>query len=269
MRTLLIDADTLIFEAATVTEAEVQWEPWLWTVHGDFDAAMEHLDRSLDTIQRELEADRMILALSDNTRWRNDVMPTYKSNRAKTRKPVTYKPLRQYCHEKYEVFQRPTLEGDDVLGILATHPHIVQGQRIIVSIDKDMRTIPGLHLNYRAAAEAGLYVTEAVSEQTADYNHLYQTLTGDSTDGYPGCPGVGPVKAKAILDKALGDGTPWADSATFVRLGWAAVVAAYKKAGLSELEALTNARVARICRHTDYAFATKRVIYWNPPEEAA
>ena len=48
--------------------------------------------------------------------WRTvQSMPEYKGNRRKTRKPITYKPLRDWCHDVYETFQRPTLEGDDVL----------------------------------------------------------------------------------------------------------------------------------------------------------
>jgi DNA polymerase-1 len=150
-----------------------------------------------------------------------------------------------------DVFQRPSLEGDDVLGILATHPALVKGDRIVVSIDKDMNTIPGLHLNYGHArgSEDWEQHIRVVTEEMADRYHLYQTLTGDSTDGYPGCPGIGPVKAERIL----------AESPT-----WSAVVKAYKDAGLGQAVALQNARVARICRHTDYDFKKKEVVLWHP-----
>jgi 5'-3' exonuclease len=262
LRTLLIDADTLIFEASSATEHEAQWEPWLWTLHGDFDAAMEHFDRSLSTLQKKLEADRMVLALSDDARWRNAVMPTYKAHRHKTRKPITYKPLREYCHEKYETFQRPMLEGDDVLGILATHPKIIPGEKIIVSIDKDMKTIPGWHLNYRLAADTGDYTPTRVWDGEADYWHLFQTLTGDVTDGYPGCPGIGPVKAEKLLE--VGDRDAFDVGEVWRRV----VVPAYEKANLSEAVALENARVARICRASDYSIKTKEVRLWTPPATA-
>ena len=45
---------------------------------------------------------------------------------------------------------------------------------------------------------------------------------------------------------------------------WQHVLKAYAKAGLSEEEALTQARVARICRSNDYDFKTKQVILWSP-----
>lgn len=252
MRTLLIDGDTLIYEAAAATEYETQWDEWLWTLHGDLAAAITHLDGSLKEIVDKLRPDRTIMALSDETRWRPSVMPTYKNKHTKVRKPITYRPLREYCHETMEVFQRPGLEGDDVLGILATHPTLVEGlDRIVVSIDKDMNTIPGLHLNYQKArgSEDWEPHVRVVTLEEADRYHLFQTLTGDQTDGYPGCPGIGPVKAEKIL----------AESST-----WSAVLKAYKDAGLGKAVALQNARVARICRHTDYNFKRKEVILWSP-----
>jgi hypothetical protein len=42
-------------------------------------------------------------------------------------------------------------------------------------------------------------------------------------------------------------------------------VKAYDKAGLSEEEALTQARVARICRAEDYDRKSKKVNLWEPP----
>lgn len=253
-RTLLIDGDTLIYEAAAAHEYEAQWEEWLWTVHGDLTASIKHLDDTVAAIRDGLKADDMIVALSDDARWRPAVMPEYKGNRRKTRKPVTYKALREYCREVYTVFQRPTLEGDDVLGILATHPQFVKGEKIIVSIDKDMQTIPGLHFNYAHARGSEDYESfvRSISEQQADTYHLLQTLTGDKTDNYPGCPGIGPVKAeKLLLGQEMTD-------------GWSIIVQAYAKAGLGEEIALQNARVARICRHTDYDFKKKEVVLWTP-----
>lgn len=251
-RTLLIDGDTLIFAASAATEYETQWSDWLWTLHGEFQAALRHLTDALAEIEDQLKPDHIIMAITDEENWRKSVMPGYKLHRKKTRKPITYKPLRDYCHETMDVYQRPMLEGDDILGILATHPTLIPGEKIIVSIDKDMKTIPGKHLNYQHARDAGDAWESKVHEVTveqADRHHLFQTLTGDSSDGYPGCPGIGPVSAKKVLGAA-----PL----------WENVVAAYKKAGLGEGVALQNARVARILRHADYDFKKREVKLWVP-----
>lgn len=253
-RTLLIDGDTLIFEAAAAHEYEAQWNEWLWTLHGDLEASIAHLNDTVGEIVKGLEPDKTIIALSDDARWRPSIMPEYKGNRRKTRKPVTYKALRDYCREVWEVFQRPTLEGDDVLGILATHPKLIPGEKIVVSIDKDMKTIPGLHLNYAEARGQKDYeeFVRQIRTDDADYFHMFQTLTGDKTDNYPGCPGIGPVNAEKLL---AGPATSW----------WPAIIAAYAKKGLGVEVALQNARVARICRHTDYDFTKKEVKLWIAP----
>jgi DNA polymerase-1 len=88
-----------------------------------------------------------------------------------------------------------------------------------------------------------------ISEDEADYWHLYQTLIGDSVDGYGGCPNIGPVTAKKLLDKSP---------------TWKTVVDTYKKAKLDEAYALQQARCARILRPADYNFETGEPILWQP-----
>ena len=105
-----------------------------------------------------------------------------------------------------------------------------------------------------------------VSSHEANINHMMQTLTGDATDGYKGCPAIGAITAKKILDQVINVGTPWASEDTLSELMWEAVVATYAKAGLGEEEALVQARVARILRHGEFAFKQGKVHLWSPPE---
>lgn len=92
---------------------------------------------------------------------------------------------------------QPGLEADDVLGILATHSTLVKGEKIIVSHDKDLGQIPGLHLNPMSPDEGVYRIAPAFARRLL----AYQVLVGDSTDNYPGRPGCGPVKAEKILEK--------------------------------------------------------------------
>lgn len=250
--TALIDGDTLIYEACLANERETEWPDDIWTLHGDLKEAREQFQRAIREIQDGIGATDIILALSDTQNWRKEVMPTYKANRKSKRKPVTYHPLRAFCHEEYDTFQRPWLEGDDVLGILATHKKFVPGNKVVVSVDKDMKTIPGRHLNYRYARECGDWDGYNVTVEEAERFHLYQSLVGDAVDGYPGCKGFGPVSA----DK-------WFAAQGF---NWTAIVAAYVSKGFTEEFALQNARVARILRGRDYDFDKKEVILWHPDE---
>lgn len=254
MRTALLDGDTVIFSAASAAEQEVQWSEWLWTLHANLEEAIEYLETSIRQIVEDLGADHLVVALSceEETRWRPRVMPEYKANRTKHRKPIVYGPLREYVLEHYDTYLRPTLEGDDVLGIIATHPKLYPGEKIVVGIDKDLRTIPGKFYNYDKKT------LEDITLKEADRFFYTQALMGDPTDGYKGCPGVGPKKAKDILDPFFEDEEPDLEGA------WKAIVEAYEKAGLSEEVALRNARVARICRATDYDFKKREVILWTP-----
>lgn len=252
MRTLLIDGDILVYRITAAAEVPIDWGNDLWTLHADMSECRDALDRQIDMYLEELKADDVILAFSPDRNFRYRVYPQYKSHRQGKRKPVTYVPLKAYAHEKYKTFERPDLEGDDVLGILATSPVIVKGEKVIVSLDKDLKTIPGLICNMREPI-----TIQDISEEEADYNHMYQTLIGDTADGYHGCPGIGPKTAEKLLDGV---------SKTYVNM-WPVVVQAYEKKGLSEEVALVQAQIARICRRDDYDFKRKEVILWNPPQK--
>jgi DNA polymerase-1 len=257
VRTLLIDADSLVYAAASNHEDATQWDPDVWTYEGDFEAARLQVDSDIRAMLERLKADRAVLALSSyQDPWRKKILPTYKSNRKNIRRPVLFKPLRAYCHERYDTFERPGLEGDDILGILLTAPEPpepIEGQRIVCSIDKDMSTLPGLHYNWRKDPGTGEPLIIAVDEEFADRFHMTQALTGDTVDGYGGCPGVGKVKAAKLL----------AGLNTVAEM-WPVIVNAYEKAGLNEEAALVQARVARICRASDFDFQERKVLLWNP-----
>lgn len=287
-RTLLVDADIPIFQIASACEVATDWGEGIWTLHSEEGEAIRRFDNWMFDLMEDMDADELILAVSDAHNFRKDVLPTYKHNRVKKRPPLLRKFLTEYALENYKCFQRPGLEGDDVLGILSTSKQIVKGEKIVVSIDKDLKTIPGKILNWthgRHNVEAGVCESlsdsiATVSVEQADYFHLMQTLAGDTTDGYSGCPGVGLTTADNILSsephivvpvdheiqrgkrkgeiekrwvEQLGDYTPWET-----------IVSYFAKAGLGEEEALVQARVARICRNTEYNFKKKEVKLWKP-----
>jgi DNA polymerase-1 len=257
MKTALIDADILAYQAAAYAEKDIDWGDGLWTLHAFEADAEAKFDDLVHGVIQKVEATDSLLAITDKVNWRKAVLPTYKSNRAATRKPMLLKHLQEYAKENYKVFQRDTLEGDDCLGILATMKAKLIDP-IVCSLDKDFKTIPGKHYNF------GKDEFFEISVHQADYWHMIQTLMGDSTDGYVGIPGCGIKTAEKILQKAVEEGTPWADRKQLNQIYWKHVVAAYEKAGLCEEEALVQARVARICRAEDYDFDKKQVILWEP-----
>lgn len=253
----LIDADILAYQASSTVERPIKWNDDLWTLHAFESEAQEHFDNMVKTITEKAGCNAHVLCWTDSNNWRKNVLPSYKSNRTSTRKPIVLSAIRKWAQDNYESRIIPNLEGDDILGLMATDP-TMENKVIICTIDKDLKTIPANHYNF---AKDELFT---VSVHEANMYHMMQTLTGDATDGYKGCPSIGGVTAKKILDKVLEEATPWASQAQLDAMMWKAVVATYAKAGLGEEEALVQARVARILRYPEYAFKQQRVNLWNP-----
>lgn len=245
MRTLLVDGDILAYRAAANFQSTLDFGEGPIVVADDIEDAKAAIRDELDELASTLDAQGIAVCLSDDlANWRKDVLPTYKGNRSYAGRPELLYPLKDWLCDTYGKWRRHTLEGDDVMGILATHPYLIKGEKIIVSIDKDMRQIPGKL--YVEGKDSLITITP----EEADHFHLLQTLTGDPVDNYKGCPGVGPKKAARILEGCEGP--------------WGYIVEAYEARGLTEADALQQARVARICRHTDYDFKERKVKLWTP-----
>lgn len=254
LRTLLIDADIVAYQIAATNQTDWKWDAdEVSHLVNEPEVAFKEADVYLAELVEKLKADEMIICLTDDVNFRKSVLPTYKMNRAGVVKPELLKPLKDYFAAEYKSYKKPGLEADDVMGILSTHPKIIPGQKIIVSIDKDLKQIPGWLYNPRKHSKPVL-----IEERDATYYHMTQTLTGDAVDGYKGCPKIGPKTAEKIL---FGCSPPWG---TWEE-SWQAVVATFESKGLTEADALVQARVARMCRWQDYDFKKKEVRLWQPP----
>lgn len=195
-----------------------------------------------------MDATDLIICLSDDLQnFRKDIYPAYKAKRRTSVRPIHLYDVKEWFGEKYDTRVYPRLEGDDVMGILATEPHT--GDRIIVSADKDMMTVPSLL--YRPQ-EADLGVM-SISHLDSIRFLFWQTIVGDATDGYPGCPGVGKfsVYAQDVLE------------AEDEIEAWDEVLMAYASKGLDESHAVIQCNLARILVHG--AWDGKRVTPWVPP----
>jgi len=247
--TLLVDGDVLKYRFGFSAEWELDFGDTGVIHHTDEQKADQKVHGFIHKWVEVTKADRVVVALSDDENFRLDILPSYKANRTNARSPLLKQYIVDLLREYYETIERPRLEADDVMGILSTSKKIIPGKKIILSIDKDMQTIPGWFLNPNEDE-----VPRLIYHQEADYYHMFQTLTGDSVDNYKGCPGVGEKRAQAILA-----------GAEDVSEMWDRVVDAYEKKGLTEADALIQARVARICRNTDWNFKKRKVKLWQPP----
>lgn len=241
----LLDGDIIAYQAASVATKDIDW--------GDGAGAQATLNlsgavntacRMIDDWTRLSGATSPVVTFSSRTglNFRKHVDPTYKSGRRD--KPALYWDLVDEIERCFKWHRIEGLEADDVMGILGT----TDTQTVIVSLDKDMKTVPGRVFNPNNDRRP-----TQVSVAMADYHWMTQTLTGDPVDGYPGIPGVGPVKAAAIL----------AEGGHALAGMWESVVDAYDRAGLTHDQALTQARLARILRSSDFNQQKGEISLWH------
>lgn len=252
-RTILLDSDIVAYQVAVRYESTFDFgdEGEDSKCHAiDRDAALQDIHATVEALANDTRATRVIVCLSDpDANFRKDLDPTYKLNRKDVVKPALLQELKDILGMEYESYQRPALEADDVMGILATNKKIIQGEKVIVSADKDMRTIPGKLYNPNKS-ELGIL---DISELDADRFHLWQTMCGDQTDGYPGCPKIGPKSVYA--EEIIG-----ADRNEL----WDIVLEAYALRGRTEEDAVHQARLARILRSQDWDYKRSQPRLWSP-----
>lgn len=248
-RKLLIDGDIVAYQISAACEVATKWDDDTWTLHASESESIERLVNLIENYKEILLCDNVVVALSDKDNFRKEVSPLYKFNRKNTRKPLTYKPLKDYMIEKYETVILKNLEADDVLGILATTDDGFE--KVILTNDKDLRTIPST-VYFMKNDPMGL--AEEIDKDTADLNFLIQTLTGDRVDGYSGCPKIGDKTAERLLMPHKGN---------FKKM-WEVVVAEFKKQHFSLEQIIDQARLARILRNGEYNYKTKKPILWRP-----
>lgn len=200
---ILIDGDLLLFQRMAAAETTHNFGDDLWGYLCDHRQAIGHFSADVADyvycILQEYEDAapervRPCLFFSSAVNWRKKVMPVYKLARKGTRKPCGWEHAIQTLSAMFDTYIGDGLEADDGIGLAATNP-AMHGRTVIVSGDKDLRTIPGYHLNPNDL-DAGVIT---VTKDEADRFWLIQALSGDRTDGYPGAAGVGPVKADRIL----------------------------------------------------------------------
>ena len=245
---LLIDGDEYLYKACAALEKEVQWDDQNHVLSCNAAEAWDVFTGSLDKLQNEIESQAIYLAFSGHGNFRKTLYPAYKEHRKKTRKPLCYSTLLERAFKTFKCHAVDGLEADDLLGIWATSGKF--GDTLIVSSDKDMQTLPTAI--YRDGE------IRHISESEADMFWLTQTLTGDTSDGYPGCPSYGPVKAQKLLQEF------WTDGVFHMEEAWEALVRAYESQQLTAEDALTQARLARILRSSDWDHVNKEVKLWTP-----
>ena len=219
---------------------------------------VEPLPFVLQTVKQSLSPIELLgnpqLFLTGSGNFREKLNPLYKASRRETPRPVHYQAIREYLQTHKLATLVDGREADDEISIRAHRLREAGLPYIVATIDKDLDQIPGRHYDYMR------HIEYEVSEEQAEKWFWQQCLSGDPTDGVPGCWKIGRANAAAMVDDwYLQKWTPEAI--------WEAIVETYrlsqKKSG---------------CKYTDddparLALETARLVWmqkepgelWNPP----
>jgi 5'-3' exonuclease len=164
----------------------------------------EALDSIINEINNSIKFKYLVFFFSgksENT-FRDKIGFTkkYKGNRTDKVDPYMYDGKMQdlaaipNAFRKYGiVFKYDDIEADDLISMVCNK------NTFIISDDKDLQQIPGLHYNFKN----GDY--HLVDQNKAKRNLAYQLLVGDVTDNITGIQGIGHVMATKILDAAVNE----------------------------------------------------------------
>lgn len=277
--TLLVDGDIIAFTAAAAVQNLYEDEFGFVMPIARRQEGEAVVDNMLSNLKIAFKSTHMRVALTDpKENFRREVWPEYKASRKASMRPLLLDILKTYLRDNHAAFHWDSLEADDVLGILNTEPQDYPGRRILVGRDKDFRTVPGEYFHLMRQDWRVKPFVEQITPWEAQQFHLLQTLMGDMTDGYAGCPGLGKKRAQDLLDapvvlrpqpgvktRGVNKGestTKWVSEPT--RDLWACIVSHYKKAGQTEEDALVTARLAHILQHEDYNRETQEITLWTP-----
>ena len=271
-----IDGDMFAIQSAEAAIFTVNSHDEMIVCQTDVGEAWGHYHDRVDGVAEALDIDPetdVIHCFTKHGMFRRDLEPNYKANRTKP-KPLGYSKLKAKCVDLPWAVMHEQVEADDLIGIFATQLS-EQGEDVcIVSGDKDLLQIPGYHYwhepfwHSKTKQPLREWLTSfgmeeftpnlfKVSPEAAERFFYCQILAGDSVDGISGCPGTGMVGATKAVGK-------W--DITNPMECWERVVQLYAKKGLSESEAIKQARLVRILRNNEYDLTNSTVKLWTPPK---
>jgi hypothetical protein len=184
--TALIDADSLCYAIGfSSNDAEES-------------IAIARLEETMTELCMELDCEDYKGFLTGKGNFRDLIAVTvpYKGQRV-SEKPVHLQALRCHLVTSWGFTVVQGIEADDAVGIAAYA--VPEDETIMVHIDKDLNQFRGWHYNYKKKEKYH------VTEFEGLHSFYTQILTGDRIDNIVGLKGIGPVKAKKVLEKCTNE----------------------------------------------------------------
>jgi len=190
---IYIDGDILVYQS-------------MWGANSTKDIKKK-LDQTIASIMSELEGSTGKIAIKGSDNFRKQIYPEYKGHRKKElteQEKEFFAYSYDYLQNGWGAIPANGMEADDLLAIWNT-----EKPGIIVSIDKDLLQVPGLHFNTRNKE-----YTNVTEDEGSLLLHT-QVLMGDSVDNITGLKGIGKVKAAKIME-----GVPVSQHLSAVKSFW-------------------------------------------------
>ncbi len=156
--------------------------------------AITSLHHSLLKLQKRFQPEQVTVHLtgSNGFRYQAARFAGYKANRIGKPKPIYYQACKDYLIEHWDAKVEEHYEADDKVAMELMASNYTEDHCILVSIDKDLDTVPGLHYNIDTN---NLY---NVSVEDALIKFYGQLLTGDSGDNIKGVRGWSPNNKRKL-----------------------------------------------------------------------
>jgi len=175
---IYIDGDILVYQS-------------IWSATSTKDIKKK-LDQTIASIMGDLEGSTGKIAIKGKGNFRKNIYPAYKGNRKKEltkQEEEFFSYAYKYLEDSWKAVPAHDMEADDLLAMWNT-----EEPGIIVSIDKDLLQVPGLHFNTRKKE-----YTHMTEDEASLLLHT-QVLMGDSVDNITGLKGIGKVKAAKVME---------------------------------------------------------------------
>lgn len=201
----LVDADVFAYSCGFATQKTVYFTDEPEIVAEPVENALNMCKTALQSIYAEvdtwlrsagesLESLELFLTGKDNFRDRIATIREYKGQRKNKPKPVHYQAIRDYMCTQWYTKVSEGHEADDELAITAHSLRYDPDQVMICSVDKDLKTVPGLLYSIKRKE------SELISPQEALVNFYRQCIVGDSSDNVIGCYKAGMKRASNITE---------------------------------------------------------------------
>lgn len=151
------------------------------------------------------------VAFDHGLTFRNEAFPEYKAQREQTPEDIQRSvPIIKDILSAYRIpiLQVDGYEADDVIGTMAKQMGAQGVETYMLTPDKDYGQLVGEHVYIFRPRHGGGYETMGLAEvkakfgvETSEQVIDMLALMGDTADNYPGCPGVGEVTARKLINQ--------------------------------------------------------------------